>query len=192
MTYKLESKYPVVNIINPEIQWIVVLGGGQNRLEGMPPNDQLTSASILRLVEGVRLLKGSSNAKLVLSGGSSSGERPEAELLEQLAQLFFIPKQKMVLEIKSIDTIEQARKLVSIVHNKPFYLVTSAIHMPRSMALCQEEGLHPIAAPTDFTLFWENGRGAKLYIPNAYNLQYFTIALHEVLGRLWAFNFKGQ
>lgn len=185
MTRLLEARYPVVQEMDPAIHWVVVLSGGQNLSHGMPANDLLSSASIKRLVEGVRLFRGLPAAQLVLSGGGAVGEQPEAFHLAQLTQWFSIPKDKIVLELKSINTADQARELVSIVHNQPFYLVTSAIHMPRSMALCQEQGLHPVPAPTDFTFFWSTEHWAKMIIPNTYNLSYFSIVMHEVLGRIW-------
>ncbi|MCL9683407.1 YdcF family protein [Legionella maioricensis] len=186
ITSKLETQYPIVQQIDPKIKWVVVLSGGQNQLEGMPANVRLSSASIKRLVEGVRIFRALPQAKLVLSGGGTSGEQPEALLLAQLAKWFSIPEQDVVLELKSINTADQARELVSIVHKQPFYLVTSAIHMPRSIALCQQQGLHPIAAPTDYTFFWSTEDKGKMIIPNTYNLSYFSIAMHEILGRIWA------
>lgn len=186
LTHQLESQYAVVNKVNPDVHWIVVLSGGQSNVPDLPPNDLLSSASIKRLIEGIRIHNMLPDAKLVLSGGGSTGEQPEALLLAQLAESFSIPKQTIVLEKNSINTADQARELRAIVHDQPFYLVTSAIHMPRSIALCEQQGLHPIAAPTDFTFFWNTESLGKLVIPNAYNLSYFTIALHELLGRAWA------
>ncbi|MBL7480504.1 YdcF family protein [Legionella bononiensis] len=192
MTYNLESQYTIVTKPDPDVRWVVVLSGGQTQAAGLPPNDLLSSASMKRLIEGVRLLRLLPEAKLVLSGGGSAGDQPEALLLAELARWFSIPDHKVVLETKSINTADQARELVSLVKNEPFYLVTSAVHMPRAMALCQKQGLHPIAAPTDFTFFWSTDSWGKLIIPNAYNLAYFSIGLHEVLGSLWAFKFMGQ
>jgi uncharacterized SAM-binding protein YcdF (DUF218 family) len=186
MSYQLESQYPVINQVDPTIQWVVVLGGGQNQLEGMPENNLLTSASIKRLIEGVRLLGLLPQAQLVLSGGSYDAKQSEALLLGQLAKWFSIPENKVVLEYKSINTADQAREIVAIVHDHPFYLVTSAVHMPRAMVLFQKQGMHPIAAPTDFTYFWNLDSWEKRLIPNAYNLFYFSIAMHEILGRIWA------
>ncbi|KTD65065.1 YdcF family protein [Legionella shakespearei] len=185
MTHSLESQYRVVTEIDPKVQWIVVLSGGQFTVNGMPANDLLSSASIKRLVEGVRLLRLLPEAKLVLSGGGSTGEQPEAVLMNQLVQWFAISQKQIVLEKQSINTAEQARELAALVKDEPFYLVTSAVHMPRSMKLCQKQGLHPIAAPTDFTFFWNTENWAKLVIPNPYNVTYFSIAMHEVLGRIW-------
>jgi uncharacterized SAM-binding protein YcdF (DUF218 family) len=186
ITNTLEYQYPVINQTNPKIKWVVVLGGGQNDKTDMPVNDVLSSASIKRLIEGVRLFRTLPDATLILSGGNSAGEESEALHLAQFSHWFSIPKNKILLEDKSLTTAEQAHNLVTMIHQEPFYLVTSALHMPRAMALCQQQGLNPIAAPTDFNLFWNTGSEAKIIIPNTYNLAYFTIAMHELLGRVWA------
>lgn len=183
LTQHLESQYSVVTEVDPEIRWIVVLGGGQTLAAGLPANDLLSSASIKRLIEGIRLLRSLPEAQLILSGGGSAGEQKEALLLAELTKWFSIPERQIVLENHSINTADQARELAHIVKNEPFYLVTSAVHMPRSMALCQKEGLRPVAAPTDFTFFWSTDGWVKLFIPNSYNLTYFSIAIHEFLGR---------
>jgi len=186
LTELLERQYPVVTKLNPQIKWVVVLSGGQSQVKGMPANSLLHSASIKRLVEGVRLVKSLPQAHLLLSGGGYGGDQPEAMLLAELASWFAIPAQKVVLEKKSINTADQAKEIQNIVKNKPFYLVTSAIHMPRAMALFEQKGMHPIAAPTDFTFFWHDERWGKMFVPNTYNMSYLTIALHELLGRIWA------
>lgn len=186
MSYSLETKYPIVTKVDPTIKWVVVLGGGQFNKPNVPANASLTSASIKRMVEGARLLKTLPTAKIVLSGGNDGIYLSEAQLLEQLAALFDIPQHRMVLDSQSLNTAEQALALKNIVHQDPFYLVTSAIHMPRAMALCQHAGLHPIAAPTDVTYYWEGSHWTKTLIPNTYNMAYFSIAMHEILGLIWA------
>ncbi|KTD79223.1 YdcF family protein [Legionella waltersii] len=192
LTKQLEARYKVVKLADPSVKWVVVLSGGQNLSPGFPANDLLSSASIKRLVEGVRLFRQLPKAKLVLSGGGSIGEQPEAFLLAELSEWFAIPKDRVVLETYSINTVAQAKELVHIVHQDPFYLVTSAVHMPRSMVLCKKEGLNPIPAPTDFTFYWSTDTWLKMVIPNTYNLCYFSIAFHEILGQIWVFGLKGN
>jgi uncharacterized SAM-binding protein YcdF (DUF218 family) len=187
MTHWLESQYSIIKQVNPEVKWVVVLGGGEAMVTDIPANDALFGASIKRMVEGVRLYRELPQSRLVLSGGGAVGIPSEAEQLAQLASWFAIPQHDIVLETHSGNTEDQAIALAKIIGDKPFYLVTSAIHMPRAMYLCERLGLHPIAAPTDFTLFWQTGNWAKVVIPNTYNAYYFTIAMHEILGRIWAY-----
>lgn len=182
----LENHYAVVNNYNLTIRWIVVLSGGQANVAHKPPHDLLYNASIKRLIEGVRLYRHLPRAKLVLSGGGYGGDIPEAQHLKEIAQWLAISSQDIVLENYSLNTQEQAMALKKLVDNAPFYLVTSASHMSRAMALCQAQKLKPIAAPTDFTYYWNDEIWEKTYIPNAHNLVYLKIALHEWLGKLWS------
>ncbi|KTD25806.1 YdcF family protein [Legionella maceachernii] len=186
LTRQLEDEYSPVEKINPAIHWIVVLSGGQGNKAHMPANSLLASESIKRLLEGLRLYRQLPAAKLLLSGGGYHFEVPESHHLLEIASWFAIPQSDMVLETTSINTVDQIKAIKHIVNEEPFYLVTSAIHMPRSMRLCQAQGLHPIAAPTDFTLYWNDERWAKRYLPNPHNLFYLSVAMHEILGRAWS------
>lgn len=185
LTSMLEGRYPIVQHANPAIGWIVVLSGGQSDQKNQPANMVLYSASIKRLIEGLRLYRQIPDAKLLLSGGGYGFDIPEANRLNELAGWFEIPLGQRVLEVDSVNTADQALAVKKIVGDQAFYLVTSAIHMPRAMALFQAAGLNPVPAPTDFTSFWNDERWGKRWIPNPYNLFYFSIAWHEILGRLY-------
>ncbi|WP_133130022.1 YdcF family protein [Legionella yabuuchiae] len=186
LTKQLEGQYTPILEPNPSIQRIVVLGGGQYQYANSPSNNLLTSASTRRLMEGVRLYRLLPGSKLILSGGNFNGEPSEASRMFDLTQWFEIPSKDIVLETASINTADQARELKQLLKGQSFYLVTSAIHMPRSMALFQKQGLTPIAAPTDFTFYWSDERWEKLFFPNPKNFAYLNIAWHEILGRIWA------
>lgn len=185
LTHRLEDRYTTVVKVAGQIHWIVVLGGGHANLD-VPANDNLSSVSLDRLVEGIRLYRQLPAAKLILSGGGLTPATSEATYLSEVAKWFSIPKDHIILELDSVNTADQAVEIKKIVQNEPFYLVTSAIHMSRAMGLCRQQGLNPIAAPADFTLHWSDGRWERMLIPSPYNLTYTTIALHELLGVTWA------
>jgi uncharacterized SAM-binding protein YcdF (DUF218 family) len=182
----LESQYPPVSKLDTSVSWIVVLGGGQANLENTLPNNRLYSASIKRLLEGVRLYRQLPNAKLLLSGGHDGSGKTEAENLSELASWIRISPENIFLENKSANTIGQVKEIKPWVGKKPFYLVTSAVHMPRAITLCKRMGLNPIGAPTDFTLYWADDRWTKYFLPNPNNIVYFNMAWHEILGIIWA------
>ena len=185
-TFALEKQYPVINHPDIPAEWIVVLGGGQSDLDNAPANSLLFNASISRLVEGVRLYRLLPGAKLILSGGGSSTGQSEASHMAILAHSFLVPVSDLVLESESLNTASQAKNIKKILGAQPFYLVTSAIHMPRAMMLCRAESLNPIAAPTDFTLYWNDRIWIKRFFPTPYNMAYLSIALHELLGIGWS------
>lgn len=186
LTRRLEDQYAPIERVDKDVRYVVVLGGGQSNRFSLPPNMQLYASSQQRLWEGLRLMRSLSNASLVLSGGAfHSNEGSEALHLKQLAQVCFLNTTPIILEDASRNTMEQSKYLRSVLHGKPFYLVTSAIHMPRAMASMIRDGLHPIAAPTAFTHYWDDERWTKRLMPNAYNLIYTNIAMHEYLGALY-------
>ena len=186
VTAKLENEYPIVTRPNPDIHWIVVLGGGHANGSELSANQLLSSVSIKRLIEGVRLYRQLPVAKLLLSGGDNSAGISEAEYLGEVIAWFAISPQDRILETGSTNTASQALAIKKWLQDKPFYLVTSAAHMPRAMELCQRQGLHPIAAPTDFTYYWQDRDWEKMYVPGSRNFAYLNIAWHEILGRIWA------
>jgi uncharacterized SAM-binding protein YcdF (DUF218 family) len=184
LTGYLEGSYSVVEAPSPAVKYVVVLSGGQSDRIDLPSNMQLYASSQQRLLEGIRLIKALPNSILILSGGAAFTEpKSESANLQTVAQWAGVPVGRIMTEERSKNTAEQAKYLVQYVQNNPFYLVTSAIHMPRSMEAMKAVGLHPIAAPTDFTTFWNDERWTKTVVPNPYNLVYFSIAEHEILGR---------
>ena len=58
-----------------------------------------------------------------------------------------IPERDIILETKSRDTKDEAMFIKPIVGNEPFVLVTTASHIPRSMALFKKLGMDPIPSP---------------------------------------------
>jgi uncharacterized SAM-binding protein YcdF (DUF218 family) len=178
-------QYPVVIQVNPEVHWVVVLGGGQMKQSDAPVNHVLKNMSIRRVVEGVRLYRQLPQSKLILSGGGELNPLDsEAAHSATLAFLFGIPKKDIVVETASINTLDQAILIKKWVGKAPFYLVTSAVHLPRAMGLFHKQGLNPIAAPADS--LYESHLGWNSMIPNPTHLVTFNTAWHEVLGSIWA------
>jgi uncharacterized SAM-binding protein YcdF (DUF218 family) len=62
-------------------------------------------------------------------------------------------------------------------------LVTSASHMPRSMAAFRAVGIEPVAAPCDYTDLDPFSSGWLL--PEARALRNTTRAIHEIVGQVW-------
>ena len=64
-------------------------------------------------------------------------------------------------------------------------LVTSALHMPRSVATFRTVGIEVTPAPTDFKVVRDpGGSRAKRWLPNAEALHESTLAIHEYVGQL--------
>lgn len=184
---RLQDAYHPIKQIDPHVQWIVVLGGGCNEIENLPLGEVLSASSMKRVLEGVRLKKLLPQATLLFSGGSMRGDAHYAvgERMHEFALLVLGKTMQDEVENDSINTAEEVIKVREMIGDAPFYLVTSALHMPRSMQLFEHAGMHPIPAPCDYIYFWDKESSLSLYIPGAYNLAYFNKVWHELLGLFW-------
>jgi uncharacterized SAM-binding protein YcdF (DUF218 family) len=191
----LEYRYPP--LLNPETvsrgptgstspTWIVVLGGAHVSDPRLPANIQISAAALGRVVEGVRLQKGLPGSKLLLSGGAVFDPVPEADVMARIAGLLGVNPQDIVLETDSRDTADEAAIIAKIIGKEKCILVTSAAHMPRSMALFKKRGLSPIPAPTDYLIKETPVPAPDRFFPGAGSLWQVQVAVHEYLGLVWA------
>jgi len=184
----LEYQYPPLlsleNIQN--VKWIVVLGGGHISDPKLPITSQLSEASLIRLVEGIRLYRGVPKSKLILSGGSPFEKTAEAKIMAEVAVAIGVKNQDLILEELSKDTEEEARLIQQAVGRDRFVLVTSASHMPRSIALFNKLGMHPIPAPTGYLVKESQKMSPGMFYPGVSGLSKAERAFYEYLGLAWA------
>ena len=177
----LESQYSVNSGAIPKGCLVMVLGSGHDDSVPGTAIQKLSSTALARLSEGIRQFHLGSDCKLVVSGWSGvEGARSHAEVMAEAAAELGVSKDRIITFPLAKDTIEEAEFLKWEVGNYPFRLVTSASHMPRSMAIFQNMGLNPEPAPTDFIT--RNGYWWQL---DAHNLWSSQRAIHEYVGRLW-------
>jgi len=173
------------------VPWVVVLAGGVRDAPAWPPNDQLTAASLARLVEGVRVLQFYPEARLLLVGGGYFNDTPEAVAMQGVASFLGVDSARVSLESESIDTAGQAVRVREIVGEDALVLVTSAVHLPRAMALFRKQGMNPLPAPTQHLVRPEAQLMLSFFFPSAGNLGNLKAAWHEYLGLLWG-HLSGQ
>lgn len=173
---------------------IVILGGGVVRWPTGDLSTQLLVQS--RVMESARLYRSckiqSQNECLILaSGGDPSGQgKSEAEVMKaELAELG-VPPDDIFLDAKSKNTFENAKFSAQIISNvlpQQIILVTSGIHLHRSLMLFEHFGVHAIGAPSDHI---ESGLSI---LPRSINFVLADLAAHELLGtwRFWFYNLMG-
>src|SRR3990172_233550 len=124
---RLEYQYPplistatsdfVPREVVPQVRWIVVLGGGHISDPKIPITSQLSGASLVRLVEAIRLHNQIPGSKLVLSEGKVFDPVSGAETMAEVAKSIGVKQEDLILESESKDTIDEARIIRSIVGN---------------------------------------------------------------------------
>jgi len=184
----LEYQYPPLlsleNIQN--VKWIVVLGGGHTSDPKLPITSQISKNSLVRLVEGIRIYNGLPKSKLILSGGSPFEKISNAQVLAEVAIAIGVKKEDLILEDISKDTEDEARLIQEIVGQERFILITSASHMPRSIALFKRVGMHPIPAPTDHLVKEFQKISPGMFYPSGAGISKAERAFYEYLGLAWA------
>jgi uncharacterized SAM-binding protein YcdF (DUF218 family) len=182
----------------PQVQAIVVLGGGTLSAQYPRQTVEVDQAGD-RLIYAAQLYHQGKAEHLLLSGGRidwiSSGA-PPAEDMATLLEMLGVPRQAMWLESDSLNTYENAinaRSRLEPMGIRRILLVTSASHMPRAVALFEEQGFDVIPAPTDFTVTqegWETLKSGGLasqllsLLPSVENLSLTTRMLKEYLGMI--------
>lgn len=184
--YGIVSGRETATTLEKDPAYVVVLAGGHEAHPDIPVTGWLTHHSLRRLMEGVRIHRQHPGSKLVLSGAGFYNRPPEAPIMAEVAAFLGVAPEDMILEAKSVDTADQARRIRPIVGDRPFVLVTSAVHMRRSLALFRKEGMDPIPAPAGPTRDGDAVITPKWLFPSVDALRDATDAMHEYLGLLWA------
>jgi uncharacterized SAM-binding protein YcdF (DUF218 family) len=168
------------------VRWVVVLGGGSSADRGLPEAARLTEASLARLVEGVRLQRQLPGSRLLLSGGSVFGSGADADTMRALALGLGVEPAALVLDAASPDTETQAEVVRAQLGSEEFFLVTSASHMHRSVALFRKAGTNPIPAPTHFLAQENTALSPGDFLPGSGGLRRAETVAYEYLGLAWA------
>jgi uncharacterized SAM-binding protein YcdF (DUF218 family) len=185
----LESQYPPPNPV-PEADCILILGGGIQSHIPPRPTVEVDDAGD-RVLYGAHLYRQGKAPVVLCTAGSSTALRPEAEDMAELLEMLGVPRGAIVKETKALNTRQHAQNLRSLFHDRGFkriLLVTSAMHMPRSMGVFKRgcPGIQFVPAPTDF---WAPDSlpepwHARLpgFIPTSRNLYDFCVVAHEYIG----------
>ena len=198
----LEHQYLPLTTV-PQTDAIVILGGATRNNESPRILPDLNERGD-RLIYGAKLYQDGAAPKIVLSGGRIQwygGESSEAESMATILELIGIPREDMILESRSINTYENAVYTKDILQRENFrqiLLVTSAAHMPRSLAIFRRQNIDAIPAPADFTIsdrnLIENSHSIQSriigLIPNSGSLENTTQAIREYVG-IFIYRLKG-
>jgi uncharacterized SAM-binding protein YcdF (DUF218 family) len=178
----------------PQAEAIVVLGGGTRPLIAPRPWYEINEAGD-RILYGSLLYKQNKAPLLVVTGGRAEwlgdGGNPESQDMAAIAEAMGVPPSAIIQESQSFNTRDNAVNTKKILDQRginKILLVTSALHMPRSMEIFRKVGVESIAAPTDFlSINNENNKGWAILLellPSADALKNTTNAIKEYIGLL--------
>jgi uncharacterized SAM-binding protein YcdF (DUF218 family) len=167
----------------PELDMIVTLAGFTDTEQGRPFSSQFNTAAVYRILETVKLARVVPKARVYITGyGQVPGE------MRKMMVSLGVSVDRLVIEKQSSNTHESALQARNYCGNKPFFLVTSAGHMPRAMGAFNKAGLKPVPAPTDYRSI-QNYQPIAI-LPSPLHLELSDSAIYEFLGILW-YRLKG-
>jgi uncharacterized SAM-binding protein YcdF (DUF218 family) len=167
---------------------IVVLGAGSVNLRAAGRRlSSVTMEAGLRVLEAARLFELLNGPLVIASGGTTEHDEravPEALAMQRALIQLGVRAERILLEPDSKNTRDEVILVKRILADRgvtDFVLVTSPMHMRRSMLAFQQEGMHPIASPAQ--LVPDRSTRASLLIPSGMWLQIGDSALYEWLAR---------
>jgi uncharacterized SAM-binding protein YcdF (DUF218 family) len=171
---------------------IVVLGGSIGPAQPPLRPDPKLSDSSDRVWHAARLFHRGVAPRIIVSSGSyavQAGEAPpsqtEAVAMRQFLLALGVPDDRIVMEGKSLNTIENMRETRALVGAAPVALVTSAYHMPRALRLARRAGLNAGAFPTDWHVLPGTSPWWESFWPSVGALAASGIALREYLALIF-------
>lgn len=196
LLHSLEAEYPPTQVADsPSADAIVVLGGFTQ--PPIPPRLNIdVDEGFDRLLHGMRLWRADKAPLLMFSGGNipylSGSPMTEAASLCSLALEYGVDPQAILVEEESRNTYENALFTSRLLRQRGLnriLLVTSASHMPRSVAAFRKQGLEIIPSPTDVQVVPRPFTPLQL-LPGMDALDYSTTAIKEQVG-MWIYWLRG-
>ena len=139
----------------PTADAIVVLGGATKSAFPPRPEVDLSEAGD-RVLYGAQLYREGKAPLVITSGGRvewRGGGPSESADMAQILKTVGVPGSAILQDPTSLNTYQNAvnvRKIMKERGIRKILLVTSAMHMPRSLRIFQRQGIDAIPAPTDF------------------------------------------
>ncbi len=154
----LEARFPAPPDDMPAPDGIIVLGGTADELLSAQLNRPVLADAAERLTAPIVLKRKYPNARVVFTGGSATmlgATWTEADVVRRFWRDLGLDQDKgdVLYEDRSRNTFENAIFTRDLVQPKPgerWLLVTSAIHMPRSVGIFRKADFPVIAYPVDY------------------------------------------
>lgn len=191
MVRNLEERFPKQEILPENIGGIIALGGAIDPVLSRGRGQLAVDGSTERLLYFAMLADARPDVPLIFTGGSGhlfDQSAKEAHYVENLAGLVGLDMSRVTLETESRNTMENAafsKKLATVTPDKPWVLITSARHMPRSVGLFRKQGWSVIPYPVDFITLPEKGWAPTLEYLGGQSM--LDAAVHEFVGMAMAY-----
>ena len=186
LCYYLEKDYiKSQSDARKNIDVLVVLGSGAhdiNSLNNTFPSE-VTSARLFSAID----VYNRNSVKYFVCSGKGSGKITEAEVMARLAERLGVPKEKIRVEAKSVNTWTSAVEINKMFANKNISigLVTSAFHLKRVEKEFKKYFNNIVPFPANYSYSSSAENLFVKYAPQTNSLSKTSRALKEIAGQLW-------
>ena len=192
----LEARFPPPEGEMPAPDGIIVLGGTIDEKLSAERDRPVMVDAAERLTAPIALRRKFPDAKIVFTGGTAAlrgSAHSEADGVKRFWRDMGLDRGDILYESRSRNTHENAIFTRELAQPKPgerWLLVTSAIHMPRSIGIFRKAGFDVIPYPVDFRT---NGDVSRIVFPRfpTKALGLVEFAAHEWAG-LVAYRLTGK
>lgn len=163
---------------------VVVLGGGHLHVQGLAETTSvMLPAEAARVLEAARVFRAVRADWMISSGGAPPGNAPSSEVMRDALVRLGVPRQQILLESSSRNTHDEAVLVATMLQSigaQQAILVTSLIHMPRSLGAFRAAGVHATPAPVrePETVVTR----ADAWRPSASGVLFSSQLVHEFIG----------
>lgn len=185
LLYPMEHEFRPYQEISPPVEFVSVLGCRNNEINDIPISSALADCSLIRLIEGIRVMRMNPSSQLLLSGYGGSHPISNADMMKRVAISMGVSPSRIKTFSQPKDTFEEAAAVRRHIGDRTLALVTSASHLPRAMTLYLQHGLDPVPAPTEYLA--QNGYSMPwyAYAPTSQQLKKAERWWYETLARFW-------
>ncbi len=183
---RLEDSEPRAAFEPGRYRGVVVLGGAiETDVRSIGRRDVMLNAGAERVTSAVALARHDPALELVFTGFSGqllSPGRSEADAARQFFEEQGLDASRLRFEGRSRNTWENAlytSELPGIDRTQPWLLLTSAAHMPRSIAIFRKLGWNVAPYPVDYRSS-DHVRWLTFHLGESSEL--WEVALHEMIG----------
>lgn len=152
----LEMRFPANPPLPAQVDGIIVLGGMVEPYASLRHGQPALNHAAERLLAFADLSRRYPTARLVFTGGSGSlthRDLTEAAVARSALEQMAVETGRVIFEDRSSNTYENAllsKRLVDPQAGETWVLITSAMHMPRSVGIFRQVGWPVLPYPVDF------------------------------------------
>jgi uncharacterized SAM-binding protein YcdF (DUF218 family) len=182
----LEARAPTTAREDVTYDAVILLAGFVEERPTEDHGQRSYSDSIERLTVTFDLLRAGRARLAIVSGGPPNQQAPviEARVLADQLVAWGIARERVIVEPTALNTRDNAVESARIARTmglERLVVVTSAFHMPRSLACFRAVGLAVDALPVDWRGF-DPARHGSAWLPRVGHLTQSSMALRELAG----------